>query len=138
MIPVRQVQFIHSTTNIIMSKHITYTSINKPSKHITGSGFAGHLTCSYNHLVNMFGEPIIPTDGYKTSAEWHIEIHHDNELKGVVAIYDYKQCRSYSRDGLDTEDITEWHLGAKSNWLAADLLHFIKHPKTQEQAVSNV
>jgi hypothetical protein len=86
----------------------------------------------------MFGEPMIPTDGYKTSAEWHIEIHHDNELKGVVAIYDYKSCKTYSADGLDTEDITEWHLGAKSNWLAADLLHFIKHPKTQEQAVPHV
>jgi hypothetical protein len=121
-----------------MGKHIVYTSLAKPSKHIVGSGFAGHLTCSYQHLVNCFGEPMLPTDGYKTSAEWHIEITHDDELKGVVAIYDYKQCKSYSRDGLDTEDITEWHLGAKSNWLAADLLHFIKHPKTQEQAISHV
>jgi hypothetical protein len=85
----------------------------------------------------MFGEPMIPTDGYKTSAEWHVEIRHDNVVKGVVAIYDYKSCKTYSPDGLDTEDITCWHLGSKSNWLAADLLHFIKHPKTQEQAVKH-
>lgn len=86
----------------------------------------------------MFGEPMLPTDGYKTSAEWHIEIHHDNELKGVVAIYDYKQSVSYSRGGLNTEDITEWSLGAKSNRLATDLLYFIKEPRSQEQAVPHV
>lgn len=119
----------------MMGKHIEYISKHKPSKLIRGSGFAGHLECTYQHLVNMFGEPIIPTDGYKTSAEWHIEIRHDGELKGAVAIYDYKQHKGYTRDGLDTQDITCWHLGSKSNWLAADLLHFIKHPKTQEQAV---
>lgn len=121
-----------------MDKHITYTSLSKPSKHIVGSGFAGHITCSYQQLVNCFGEPTIPTDGYKTSAEWHIEITHGDELKGAVAIYDYKQCKTYNKHGLDTSDITEWHLGAKSNQMAADLLHFIKHPKSQEQAVINV
>ena len=121
-----------------MGKHIEYISRAKPSKHIRGSGFAGHLECTYQHLVNMFGEPMLPTDGYKTSAEWHIEIKHDGIVKGAVAIYDYKQHKGYSEDGLETQDITCWHLGSKSNWLAADLLHFIKHPKTQEQAVSHV
>lgn len=121
-----------------MSKHITYTSLSEPSKHIVGSGNAGHVNCTYKHLVNMFGEPMLPTDGYKTSAEWHVEIRHDNVLQGVVAIYDYKQHVSYSRDGLDTQDITEWNLGAKSNRLAADLLYFIKEPQAQEQAVSHV
>jgi hypothetical protein len=86
----------------------------------------------------MFGEPMIPTDGHKTSAEWHVEIRHDNVVKGVVAIYDYKQHKGYSEDGLETQDITRWHLGAKSLRLAADLLHFVKHPKTQEQAVKHV
>ena len=86
----------------------------------------------------MFGEPMLPTDGYKTSAEWHIEIRHDNVVKGVVAIYDYKSCKTYSKDGLDTEDITTWHIGAKNNRLAADLLYFIKEPRSQEQAVPHV
>jgi hypothetical protein len=104
-----------------MGKHIEYISLAKPSKHIVGSGFAGHLECTYQHLVNMFGEP-----------------RHDSVVKGVVAIYDYKSCKTYSSDGLDTEDITTWHIGSKSNWLAADLLHFIKHPKTQEQSVPHV
>ena len=121
-----------------MSGHYEYISKSKPSKHIRGSGFAGHLECTYQHLVNMFGEPMLPTDGYKTSAEWHIEIKHDGVVKGAVAIYDYKQHKGYSRDGLETEDITCWHLGSKSNWLAADLLHFIKHPKTQEQSITDV
>jgi hypothetical protein len=121
-----------------MSKHIVYTSLAKPSKDIHGSGFAGHIECTYKHLVNMFGEPMLPTDGYKTSAEWHIEIRHDDVVRGVVAIYDYKSCKTYSEDGLDTEDITTWHIGAKSNWLASDLLHFITNPKSQEQAVKHV
>ena len=121
-----------------MSGHYEYISQCKPSKHIRGSGFAGHLECTYQHLVNMFGEPMLPTDGYKTSAEWHIEIKHDGVVKGAVAIYDYKAHIGYREDGLETKDITHWHLGAKSNWLAADLLHFIKHPRTLEQAVKHV
>jgi len=121
-----------------MGKHIEYISLSKPSKHIVGSGNAGHVNCTYKHLVNMFGEPMLPTDGYKTSAEWHIEIRHDGVVKGAVAIYDYKQHKGYSEDGLDTEDITEWNLGSKSNRLACDLLYFIKEPRSQEQSISHV
>jgi len=114
--------------------HKTYTSLAKPSKHIVGSGNMGYLTCTYKHLVNMFGDPVIRTDEYKTSAEWHVEHMHDGEFKGVTAIYDYKQCKTYhGEDGLDVEDITEWNLGGKSSWLAADLIQFINHPITHEQ-----
>ena len=114
-----------------MGKHIEYISLNKPSKLIRGSGFAGYVDCTYSKLVGMFDEPMIPTDGYKTSAEWHIEVRHDGEVKGVVAIYDYKQHKGYSKDGLETHDITRWHLGAKNEWIAGELAAFITHPKME-------
>lgn len=112
-----------------MGKHVEYISKHKPSKHIRGSGLAGYLECTYQHLVNMFGEPTIPTDGYKTSAEWHIEVLHDGKVKGAVAIYDYKSHIGYREDGAETEDITHWHLGCKNEWLAGELACFINHPK---------
>ena len=114
-----------------MGKHVEYISKHKPSKLIRGSGFAGYLECTYDHLVALFGEPTIPTDGYKTSAEWHVEIHHDGEVKGAVAIYDYKEHVGYSEDGLETQHITSWHVGSKNNWLAADLINFVTHAHVQ-------
>lgn len=116
-----------------------YKSLHKPSKHIVGGGNVGHLTCSYERLVDMFGEPTIKTDGYKTSAEWHVEHVYDQQFQGVTAIYDYKQCKTYcGDDGLETEHITQWNLGGKNQKLAVDLVNFIKNPKTQEQAVAHV
>ena len=106
----------------------TFTSLNKSSKHIIGSGRMGEIDCTYDHLVNLFGEPVVPTDGYKTSAEWHIEVRTDNKLKGVVSIYDYKQHKNYYRDGRETHEITYWHVGGKNSWVVAELLSFVKHP----------
>ena len=114
-----------------MGKHVEYISLNKPSKLIRGSGLAGYVECTYKQLVDLFDEPTIKTDGYKTSAEWHIEVRHDGEIKGVVAIYDYKTHKNYREDGLETQDITHWHLGAKNNWMAAELIAFITHPRMQ-------
>ena len=115
-----------------MGKHVEYISLNKPSRHIIGSGFAGDVECTYQQLVGLFDEPTIKTDQYKTSAEWHIEVRHDGKFKGVVAIYDYKQHDNYTGDGTETKDITSWHLGAKDTWLAQSLAAFITHPKMQQ------
>ena len=122
----------------MMHKQHTYKSLHKPSKHIVGGGNVGYLTCSYKHLVDMFGEPTIKTDGYKTSAEWHVEHVYDQQFQGVTAIYDYKQCKTYcGESGLETEQITQWNLGGKSQKLASDLINFVSNPKTLEQACSN-
>lgn len=109
-----------------MGKHITYISV--PASKSVG-GLVTEINCTYKHLCNVFDDPYIKTDGYKTSAEWHIEVRHDNELRGVVAIYDYKQSKLYyGDDGLNTEDITKWHVGSTKSWLAHEVANFILHP----------
>lgn len=106
----------------------TFTSLHKPSKRIVGSGRMSEIDCTYDYLVNLFGEPTIPTDGYKTSAEWHIEVRTNDKLRGVVSIYDYKQHKNYYKDGLETHEITCWHVGGKNSWVVAELLSFVEHP----------
>lgn len=105
----------------------SFISLNKPSKHVVGTGLAGYVECSYQHLVNLFGEPIIKTDGYKTSAEWHIEVRRNDELHGVASIYDYKEHIGYREDGKETQDITHWHVGGKMG-IAGEVMAFVKHP----------
>jgi len=112
---------------IMEQNRVTFKNCLKPSKHVTGSGVQDYITTSYHNLVNHFGEPTIETDGYKTSSEWHVEIIVQGSVQGAVAIYDYKQCKTYAGDnGLDTEHITEWHVGSKTNRLAQMVIDFIK------------
>ena len=106
----------------------SFISLNKPSKNIRGSGNMGYIECSYDYLVNLFGEPVLPTDNYKTSAEWHIDVRRNDKLVGTVAIYDYKQHNNYTKDGTETKDITSWHIGAKSAKVAGELIAFVEHP----------
>tara|TARA_R110002153_G_scaffold4854_4_gene22719 strand:+ start:2169 stop:2516 length:348 start_codon:yes stop_codon:yes gene_type:complete len=112
---------------IKINNTITFISCLKPSKHVTGSGFCDSITTGYDNLVNLFGEPTIKTDEYKTSSEWHVEVREEGSIQGAVAIYDYKQCKTYAPAwGLDTEDITDWHIGAKDPKLAKLVIDFIK------------
>ena len=105
----------------------TFTSLHKPSKHVNGTGVAGYVECTYQHLVNLFGEPTIKTDEYKTSAEWHIEVRRNDVLHGVASIYDYKEHIGYREDGKETQDITHWHVGGKMG-IAGEVMAFVKHP----------
>ena len=106
----------------------SFISLNKPSKNIVGSGNMGYIECPYDHLVNLFGEPVLPTDNYKTSAEWHIDVRRNDKHVGTVAIYDYKQHKGYTKDGKDTHEITDWNIGCKSASIAGEVMSFIKHP----------
>lgn len=115
-----------------MSNRTTFTSLHKPSKHVTGTGVAGYVECTFDHLVNLFGEPMIKTDGHKTSAEWHVEVRLNDVLQGVASVYDYKQHNTYTKDGTETQDITHWHVGGKMG-IAGEVMAFIKHPQMLKQ-----
>jgi len=69
----------------------------------------GYIRTSYADLVACFG-PSDPNsiDDYKSDAGWTITF-----ADGVVAtIYNWKDGHNYCGDeGLDVEDITEWHIG---------------------------
>ena len=68
----------------------------------------GYIRTNYETLVGCFGEPTCDGDGYKVDAEWIITF-----ADGVVAtIYNWKNGRNYcGAEGLDVEDIKEWHVG---------------------------
>lgn len=75
-----------------------------------GASFKGYLIARYTDLVALYGEPMQNSRDYKTDAEWIVETPH-----GIATIYNYKNGKSYlGKDGLNTEDICEWHVGGKS------------------------
>jgi hypothetical protein len=92
--------------------HNTGVDFNK----LNGTCLQGYVDANYADLCEKFGEPT-DSDGYKVDAEWLIEF-----ADGTVAtIYNYKDGKNYcGEEGLDVEDITDWHIGGKSKnalWL---------------------
>ena len=66
---------------------------------VSGTTLQGFITCSYDTLCQVFGEPV-SGDGYKTRAEWN-----GKTPDGVVfTIYDWRE-----RKGIG--DVTDWHIG---------------------------
>ena len=87
-----------------------------------GTSLQGEITCDYNKLVELFGEPS-GSDGYKSDAEWEIEFE-----DGVVAtIYNWKDGKNYcgEDEGLDVEDIRNWHVGGFSKTAFTNILKVI-------------
>ena len=78
---------------------------------VNGSSLQGYIHTSYDVLRGCFGLPTCDGDGYKVDAEWIITFN-----DGVVCtIYNWKDGHNYcGYDGLDVEDITEWHIGGVS------------------------
>lgn len=76
-----------------------------------GTGLSGYVFCPYKKLVALLGEPNAEGDGYKTDAEWIVEMNGK-----VLTIYNYKDGKNYNgRNGLATKNITEWHIGSKED-----------------------
>lgn len=77
---------------------------------VNGTSLKGYISIDYATLVELFGQPE-EGDGYKVDAEWVLQFSN-----GVVAtIYNWKDGRNYCGDeGLDVEDICDWHIGGKS------------------------
>lgn len=63
-----------------------------------GTHLQGHITCSYDVLHEVFGEPM-EGDGYKTQAEWV-----GKSGNTVFTIYDWKEDQG-------AYDVTNWHIG---------------------------
>jgi hypothetical protein len=81
----------------------------KPTDDNFGGSLTGYLDITYADLVAALGEPNAEGDGYKTDAEWAVELSDGTK----ASIYNYKDGRHYLGDeGLAVEDITEWHVGS--------------------------
>lgn len=114
---------------------ISFISRHKPSKLITGGGLIDYVDASKRELFEMFDKPLDDKyiDEYKTSHEWHIEVTHNDQPAGAVAIYDYK---SLAPD--DPDEPHRWHLGGRDRHVAWELIEFIKeHQKISKRVASN-
>ena len=93
----------------------------------SGTSLMGYVKVTYADLVRVFGEPNSIGDGYKTDAEWILEIDDT-----TVTIYNYKDGKNYNgEDGDDVKDITDWHVGGYTK-TAVDLVRealFLKKTK---------
>lgn len=100
-------------------KFITHNQdlINTNMTHLQG-----HITCTYAQLVSTFGEPMKDGfDDYKSDAEWLVQY----EDGTVATIYNWKNGINYcgSEDGIPTQDITDWHIGGKSEKAYLHTIH---------------
>ena len=82
-----------------------------------GGGYLATIQVSYTDLVTAFGKPS-EGDKYKTEAEWTILF----PKKQKIAIYNYKNSKSYSSQCPDIKDVTEWHIGGNNGALVDKLI----------------
>ena len=90
-----------------------------------GTWLQGHVYCSYETLVSLFGEPSERYDDYKCDAQWNIEFE-DGE---VATIYNWKNGINYCgvNEGIPTEKITEWNIGGNTHKVAFAINHLTNH-----------
>ena len=91
-----------------------------------GTSLSGYLNASYETLVELLGEPNVKVDGYKTDAEWHVKVKAEGEAPTFATIYNYKDGKNYlGANGLNVEDIKDWHVGSKSKWTFFNLEDYV-------------
>ena len=77
------------------------------TEEINGSCLQGYITCDYDTLVEVFGEPG-DSDGYKVDAEWCLKF----EDGTIATIYNWKNGKNYCGSrGKPVKDITDWNIG---------------------------
>lgn len=81
---------------------------------VDGTSLIGQVSVKYSDIVSLFGNPM-PGCGYKTDAEWVLELISDSGETHVVTIYNWKNGKSYMGEhGLAVEDIDRWNVGGHS------------------------
>lgn len=105
-----------------------YFTHNQLPIETNGTHYFGDLLATYDEVVATFGEPM--KDGFddcKSDAEWHIQFE-----DGMVAtIYNWKDGRNYlGEDGLETWEISDWHIGAHSPEVVSRIKAIIKEDIT--------
>ena len=92
---------------------------NEGQINMSGFSFKGVLVISYDNIVELIGEPN-PGDGEKTDASWLITF--DGE---PFEIYNWKDGKNYlGAEGLEVEDITNWHIGGRDYDKAVEFIGF--------------
>ena len=79
-------------------------------RQLNGTCLQGGIDCDYDTLVAVFGPPEGSYDDYKSDCAWDLVIN-----GVVVTIYNYKDGKNYcGANGLNVQDITDWHIGGRS------------------------
>ena len=100
---------------------------------INGTHLIGYITCNYEDIVKVFGQPN-DSDGYKSDAGWDIKW----EDGTISTIYNYKNGNNYNEDGTRTESIVEWNVGGKEQKALNYVLRHIKRAKTGHKSSENL
>ena len=98
----------------------------KRNTNSVGTFLIGHLTTTYQELVNKFGKPH-RLNGDKTLAEWHFIS--DNGIQ--FTIYDwrnYQMCK---------EQITEWHIGGTNINALSEVQKHLPNSKITLKQITN-
>lgn len=100
-----------------------YRKENKDGTTRTGRGYIGKIECSYEKLIELFGESIGPSADNKCSNVWFILLDNGE----IVTIYDWKISKLYLKEkGLKPENITQWNVGGKKKEHLLDLQKIIE------------
>ena len=76
----------------------------------SGTCLQGYIDANYADLCEKLGAHS-NGDEYKVDAEWVLRFSDGT----IATIYNYKDGKNYcGEDGLDVDDITEWHVGGRS------------------------
>jgi hypothetical protein len=100
---------------------MTKTTFTSKNVDVNGTSLQGFITCSYDTLCEVFGEPI-GGDGYKTRAEWEGKTSDGT----VFTIYDWKERQPIG-------DVTDWHIGGRDT-KSVQAIHDIVNETLGEQA----
>ena len=99
---------------------------------LVGSSLKGHITASYDALVEVFGEPNVlnaePSGDDKVHNEWGIRFS-DGDDDIYATIYDWKEHDAY----VSHVGGYRWHIGGKqieAVWYVTDV---VNSPKSMEK-----
>lgn len=109
---------MNKTYKSINGVELTTDQIEMSSKELWGTGLQGYITCSYETLEKVLGEPQgaeVWSDG-KIQVEWAIKTKEGQ----VITIYDWKiDCFAHKN--------LEWNIGGHSQGVLATLVQLFAH-----------
>ena len=99
---------------------MNYKTHNETGINVNGTSFQGYITCDFEYLVELFGEPICWVDD-KTDWEWCIDLGNGH----VATIYNWKNGPGYGIPAAPY-DITRWHIGGRNGNAALAVQAIVK------------
>ena len=108
--------------------------------HLKGVySYHGKLNCTYNQLVNLFGQPAKPVfDDDKVYTEWFLLGSKNKKVVEAVSVYDWKLNPRYlgkklpenpsfkDIHGYTEDEVIEWHVCARNDKEAGELIKYIE------------